>query len=183
MGAAIAGDIYSQTVCDGAVVKKKDVVGQGDGLGNIMGDQQNSQVSGVHGFEQQVLGCQSCQSIEGAEGFVEKHDWWVDGEGACDADSLLHAAGEAGGAPFGGVGEAYLFEVGAGDVGAFGFAQGGARGAEAEVDVAACGQSGQEGVVLENHASVRSWSFNFFVACADCAGGWGGQSGDHFENC
>ena len=123
------------------------------------------------------------EGVEGAEGFVEKHEWWGDGEGACDPDSLLHAAGEAGGAPFGGVGEAYLFEVGAGDVGVFGFAQGGARGAEAEVDVAACGQSGQEGVILENHASVRSWSFNFFVACADCAGGWGGQSGDHFENC
>src|SRR5699024_6367067 len=79
------------------------------------------------------------QGVKRAEGFIEKHNWRVDGESPRETNTLLHTARKTGGATVGGIGKPYLLQVGAGNFGPLGFAQAGARGAQTEIDVAARG--------------------------------------------
>lgn len=89
--------------------------------------------------------------VEGSERFIEKQDLRIDRECTCQADPLLHAAGQASGAAGGGVRKANLLQELICDFGAFGAGKLRAGGLQAEFDIALGGHPGQQCVVLEDH--------------------------------
>ena len=120
------------------------------------------------------------QGVKRAEGFIEKHNWRVDGESPRETNTLLHTARKTGGATVRGIGKPYLLQVGAGNFGPLGFAQAGARGAQTEIDVAARGHPRQQRVVLKDHAAIGAWTLNFLLPRSDCAGGRLRDTSNHF---
>ena len=130
----------------------EDAVGEVDGLVEIVGDEENRDVDVTPDVEEVSLHLSAGLGVERAEGLVHEEDAGLVCESAGDGDALLHAAGE-----FVRVG---VFEFREADeVDPFaGFGLGVeprfSADLEAEHDVAFDREPGEEGVTLEDHATV-----------------------------
>jgi hypothetical protein len=139
-----------------AVAHQQDAVGEQDGFVHVVGDHEHGLVRGLDDLQQLVLDGAAGQRVERAEGFVEQQHLGLDGEGAGDADALLHAAGEFGRLLVDGVAEADHFEIlvpCARDLFALSSPGGGcARRIRRSSDA----HPGHQRVALEHHAAVEA---------------------------
>ena len=71
---------------------EQNLVGQQDGLVNIVRDHEHRLACGGADTQQLILDHAAGQRIQCAEGLVQQQHFWFDGKGARDADALLHAA-------------------------------------------------------------------------------------------
>ena len=81
-------------------------VGEQDRFVDVVGDADGRDLGARPDLHQHVLQLPAGEAVEHAEGLVEQQQLGREGEGAGDADALLHAVGELGGAPVHGVAEA-----------------------------------------------------------------------------
>ena len=127
-----------------------------------MGDEDDGLVEGFLELLEFVLEVAADDGVEGAEGLVHEQDGGVHGEGAGEADALLHAAGEFGGHGAAPAAEADEFEGLFGAVAAV--ASVGALDFEAPGGVVEHGAVGHEAEVLEDHGEFGAAEFaEFFV--------------------
>ncbi|HEY6434894.1 MAG TPA: hypothetical protein VIZ17_23225, partial [Acetobacteraceae bacterium] len=162
-----------------AVTHDGDAVGQGEGLGLVVGD--------VHDRQRGQLAVQAGQlvqhvaadlGVEGRQRLVEQQHLRLDGQGAGDGDALLLAAAELAGEAAGerahaDQGEAVLHALADG-----GF--GDAASARAECDILVHAHVGEQGVVLHHHADaagVGRQVGDVVAADADAAGGRADEAG------
>jgi len=70
-----------------------DPIGDAAGLVEVVGDEDDG-AGGFHGEDAFFDGFAGA-GVEGAGGFVHEDDFWIEREGACEAEALLLADGEA----------------------------------------------------------------------------------------
>ena len=165
-----------------SVAHQEDLVGEQDGLVHIVRDHEHRLVRGLHDLQQLVLDGAAGQRIERAEGFVEQQHLGLDGEGARDADALLHAAREFRRLLVDRVAEADHFEVAGAVFGDLLFRPVRPLRFHGEGDVAQHAHPGHQGVALEYHAAVEAGPPDFAAVHEGLAGTGFVEPGQHVED-
>ncbi|MCY1506554.1 hypothetical protein D9M68_408060 [compost metagenome] len=144
-----------------------------------MGDEEHRFCGASPDLQQQFLHLLAGEGVQRAEGFVHQQHARVGGQGAGDADALLLPAGEFPDAAFVEAGEVNQGEHLAGA----GFTLG-TRPAcqfQAEGDIAQHVLPGQQGVVLEHHATLGAGAVDGYAVEADAPGAGSDEAGDEVE--
>jgi len=93
------------------VAHQHNAVGQQYRLVDVVRDHEDRLPGGLHNGEQFVLYGAACQRIERPEGLVEQQHLRLNGEGARNAHTLLHASGQFRGLPVCCVAQAHHVEI------------------------------------------------------------------------
>ena len=149
VGGALEDVAGGAGLADVAVFHDDHLVGEGHGFLLAVGDVDEGDGELALQALELLADLDAEEGVEGGEGFVEEEDTGADDEGAGEGDALLLASGELGGEAVGEVGHVDETEELAGAAVSFGFAD--ALHAEAEGDVVAAVEVGEEGVALEHH--------------------------------
>ena len=130
-------------------------VGEQDRLVDVVSDADRGDLGARPDLHQHVLQLPAGEAVEHAEWLVEQQQLGREREGAGDADALLHAVRELGGAPVHGVAEADAVEVVLDDVAPLGRRRLGIDAVDAERDVLARRQPRHQRRRLEDDGPVR----------------------------
>ncbi|MNZ89010.1 hypothetical protein D3C78_1079130 [compost metagenome] len=144
-----------------------------------MGDEHHGLLAVVPHAQQELLHLHAGLAVEGAERFVHQQDLRVVGQRAGDRHALHHAAGELLRIIAGEARQADLVEVVLDDLLALASRQ--ATTLEAELDVVAHVEPGEQRVALEHHAAIRPRPVDALAADVDVALGRLGQPGGEVE--
>ena len=166
----------------GAVGHEQDAVGEQDGLVDVVGDHERGLPGVADQAQHLVLQGAAGEGVERAEGLVHQEEGGLDGQGAGDADALLHAARELGRLAVGGVAQAdevehlvgVVLDLGAGPVLV--------AAADGEGDVALGGEPGEQGVGLEDDGAVERRAGDLVAVHDDDAGVRRLEAGEDVED-
>src|SRR5258708_3158130 len=156
-----------------------DAVAEVDRLVDVVGDEDDGLLGALPEERHFLLHRLARLGVERAEGLVHQEHLGIEGEHARERDALLHAAGELGGVVIAEFAEAGHVE-GLGDH----IVDVRARGAlrlESPGDVAGDRLPRKERELLEHHAAVGAWFFDFLPIDADRAGIGADEAAHHVQ--
>jgi hypothetical protein len=140
---------------DPALVDHGDVVGDLAGRRHVVGDRDGGGAEPLDAVDDEIVDDVGHDRVEAGRGLVEEDDLGVGGDGAGEADALLHAARQLGREQLGDVGaEAHLLQLVERDVLGL-VARHLAALDQAEGDVLPDGKGIEQGRALEQHAEAR----------------------------
>src|SRR3954447_15631358 len=174
------GDVDAVEDVGGARGHDVDRVGEVDGFGDIVGDEEDRVVLGAGDVEEEALHAPAGLRVEGAEGLVHQDEFGLIDQRSRDCYALLHAAAEVFGIVVGEFSEADGFQVFVRELAAF--VAGHRAKAQAVFDVLADGQPAEGRVGLEDHSAIAADAGDRLPFHEHFAARWREESGDGFED-
>ncbi len=141
----------------GTVAHHQDAIREQHRLVHIMSDHDDGVAQTALDLHQGILHLGTGEGVERPERLVHQEHLGLHGQGAGDADALLHAAGDLVGATLQGMLHVHQFEIAQGPVVAFGAGFATAEHLiDGETHIVVDAEPGQQGMVLEHHRPIRT---------------------------